>query len=268
MAPKRLSIVLAACLLLSLAATLPAQSAATGSAATGVATNGTAPVRNVVIVHGALVDGSGWRKVHDLLAAKGFRVTVVQPPMTSLQEDVAAARRILDLQDGASLLVGHSYGGMVVTEAGNADSVAGVVYVAAFQPDSGESLIELAGRIPAATNGIAETADGFLYLDPKVFAADFAADVPAADAEFMARSQVLAAKAAFETRIEEAAWKTKRSWALIPTQDRAIHPDLMRMMAQRAGSTTLEVPASHAVFLSRPEAVAGLIEQACETLSR
>ncbi|WP_436200685.1 alpha/beta fold hydrolase [Astrobacterium formosum] len=226
------------------------------------------PIKNVVIVHGALADGSGWRKVHDQLKAKGYKVTVVQPPMTTLEDDVKATKRILDLQDGPSILVGHSYGGMVVTEAGNADNVAGLVYIAAFQPDAGENLLDLAGKIPAATKGIMATSDEFLYLDPKAFAADFAADVSAADAEFMARSQVFPSKASFETKIKQPAWKTKKSWAVIATNDRAIHPDLMRMMAKRAGSTASEVNSSHAVFLSQPGKVTGVIEEAAKALSR
>lgn len=164
------------------------------------------PVKNVVIVHGALADGSSWRKVFDLLTTKGFTVTVVQPPMTSLGDDVAATKRILDLQDGPSVLVGHSYGGMIVTEAGTSENVAGLVYVAAFQPDAGETLLDLAARKPAATKGIAATDDGYLYLDPEVFAADFAADVPEVEARFMAHSQVFPAKSAFETKITAPAW--------------------------------------------------------------
>jgi pimeloyl-ACP methyl ester carboxylesterase len=226
-----------------------------------------APIKNVVIVHGALADGSGWRKVHDLLKARGYKVAVVQPPMTSLQDDVAAARRILNLQDGPSVLVGHSYGGMVATEAGSAENVAGLVYIAAFQPDEGENLLDLAGKTPPATTGIRATADDYLYLDPKVYAADFAADVPAEEAEFMAASQVFPSKASFEARISQPAWRTKKSWALIATEDRAIHPDLMRMMAKRAGSVVKEVKASHAPFLSQPEAVADLIETAAKALS-
>jgi pimeloyl-ACP methyl ester carboxylesterase len=225
------------------------------------------PIRNIVVVHGALADGSGWRKVYDLLGAKGYNVTIVQPPMTTLSDDVIATKRILDLQDGPSILVGHSYGGMVVTQAGNADNVAGLVYVAAFQPDAGENLLDLAGRIPAATTGITATSDGFLYLDPKVYAADFAADLPVADAMFMAHSQVFPSKASFEARIAKAAWRTKRSWALIATEDRAINPQLMRMMAKRAGSETIEVKASHAVFLSKPDSVADLIDGAAKALS-
>ncbi|WP_407666841.1 alpha/beta hydrolase [Microvirga roseola] len=227
-----------------------------------------APIKNIVIVHGALADGSGWRKVHDLLKHKGYKVSIVQPPMTSLQDDVNATHRILNLQDGPAILVGHSYGGMVVTEAGNSDNVAGIVYVAAFQPDESESLLDLASKIPAATKSITATPDDFLYLDPKAYTADFAADVPAADAEFMANSQVFPARAAFETKITQPAWKNKRSWSLVATDDRAIHPDLMRMMAQRAGSTTVEVKASHAVFMSQPDAVSRLIENAAKTLSK
>jgi pimeloyl-ACP methyl ester carboxylesterase len=226
-----------------------------------------APIKNVVIVHGALADGSGWRKEYDLLTAKGYKVTIVQPPMTSLEDDVVATKRILDLQDGPSILVGHSYGGMVITEAGNAKNAAGLVYIAAFQPDAGETLLSLAGSIPAATKGIMATADEFLYLDPKVYAADFAADVPEADARFMAHSQVFPSKASFDTKIKEAAWKSRKSWALIATDDRAIHPDLMRKMAKRAGSTIVDVKASHAVFMSQPAAVAKLIEDAANALS-
>lgn len=247
------SLLLAGILTLGLSAFAPAQAA---------------QVKNVVIVHGALADGSGWRKVHDLLVARDYNVTIVQPPMTSLEADVQATRRILDLQAGPSILVGHSYGGMVITEAGNAGNVAGLVYIAAFQPDAGETLLQLAAKMPAATSGISATADEFLYLDPKVYAQDFAADLPPADAAFMARSQVFPSKASFDTPIKEAAWKTRKSWALVAAQDRAIHPDLMRMMARRAGSKAVEVKASHAVFMSQPQAVVDLIVDAAEALSR
>ncbi len=224
------------------------------------------PVRNVVIVHGALVDGSGWRAVYDLLTERGYAVTIVQPPMTTLEADVAATHRILAMQDGPSVLVGHSYGGIIITEAGTTDDVAGLVYIAAFQPGAGETLAGLAAETPGATTGIKATPDGFLYLDPAVFAADFAGDIPRADAEFLGHSQVFPAQVTFETKITEPAWKTKPSWALIPTSDRAINPDLMRRMAERAGSTVEETDASHAVFLSQPEAVAALIETAAEEL--
>ncbi len=224
------------------------------------------PIRNIVIVHGALVDGAGWRGVYDILKARGYDVSIVQPPMTTLQDDVAATHRMLALQDGPSVLVGHSYGGMIITEAGTSDDVAGLVYIAAFQPDVGETLAGLAGEIPSATTGIKATTDGFLYLDPAVFADDFAADVPRAVAEFLAHSQVLPAQVTFETKISAPAWKTKPSWSLIPTNDRAINPDLMRKMAERAGSTTQETDASHAVFISQPNVVAALIESAAEAL--
>jgi len=249
--------------LAAMAATLTLLSISPGTGAEALA-----PIQNIVIVHGALADGSGWRQVHDILKQKGYRVTVVQPPQTSLQEDVTATKRILDLQDGPSLLVGHSYGGMIVTEAGTAANVAGLVYVAAFQPDTGENLLDLADRIAPATTGIKATADGFLYLDPAVFAADFAADIPPAEAEFMANSQVFPARIAFEARITEAAWKSRRSWALIPRDDRAINPELMRQMAARAGSEVVEVAGSHAVFMSQPAAVADVIETAAKALSR
>ncbi|WP_293863261.1 alpha/beta hydrolase [uncultured Alsobacter sp.] len=223
------------------------------------------PVRNVVIVHGAFADGSGWRKVSDLLTAKGLHVSIVQQPLTSLDDDVAATRRILALQDGPTILVGHSYGGMVVTAAGDDPKVTGLVYVAAFQPDRGESLANLANSKPvtgAKPDAIEATNDGFLSLALAEFPAAFAADLPKAEAAFMARSQVFAAKVAFTQEAGEPAWKSKPSWALVATQDRSINPDLEREMAKRAGSTVREVKASHAVYLSRPAAVAALIIEA------
>jgi len=225
------------------------------------------PIQNVVIVHGALVDGSGWRGVYDRLTDRGYKVTIVQPPMTTLEDDVEATHRALQLQDGPSVLVGHSYGGMIITEAGTDEGVAGLVYIAAFQPDVGETLAGLAAETPPATTSIKATADGFLYLDPSAFAADFAGDLPQGEAEFMANSQVLPAQVTFETKITAAAWSTKPSWALIPTDDRAINPDLMRRMAQRAGSTAQEVEASHAVFISQPDAVADLIDGAARAVA-
>lgn len=225
------------------------------------------PIKNIVIVHAALSDGSGWRGVFDELTQDGFNVTVVQQPMTSLDDDVRATLRILQLQDGPTLLVGHSYGGVVITQAGNDPKVAGLVYIAAFQPDADESLIDLASRIPGTRNVLA-TPDEFLYLDPEAFAADFAADLPPADARFMARSQVFPSAAAFNAKIVQPAWRTKRSWALVTTADRSIHPDLLRMMAKRAGSTTIDVAASHAVHMSQPQAVAALIKQAAMGLAQ
>lgn len=226
-----------------------------------------AEVKNIVIVHGALADGSGWRTASDILVQRGFNVTIVQQPMTSLADDIAATNRVLDLQDGPTLLVGHSYGGMVITEAGHSPVVAGLVYVAAFQPDKGESLISLASSKPAGGMNIRETKDGkYLYLDPAAFANDFAADLPKGDAAFLARSQVFASKEAFSAKAGEPAWKTKQSWSIVATEDRSINPDLEREMAKRAGSTVTEIKSSHAVFASQPEKVAELIDEAAKEL--
>lgn len=222
-----------------------------------------APIHNIVIVHGALADGSGWRRTTELLEQQGFNVSVVQQPITSLEDDVAATNRVLALQEGPVLLVGHSYGGMVITEAGNDPKVAGLVYVAAFEPAKGESLIDLAGSKPPAGNSVKETKDSkYLYLDPAAFAADFAADAPKDLTAFMAKSQVFAAKEAFLAKTGDPAWATKKSWAIVATQDRSINPDLEREMAKRAGSTVTEISSSHAVFLAHAEQVAGVIEAA------
>ncbi|WP_457579796.1 alpha/beta hydrolase [Ensifer canadensis] len=224
-----------------------------------------AEVKNIVIVHGALADGSGWRQATEILEKRGYAVTIVQQPITSLADDVAATKRVLDLQDGPTLLVGHSYGGVVITEAGNRADVAGLVYVAAFQPDKGESLLSLASSKPASGMNIRETKDGkYLYLDPSSFAADFAADLPKEDAAFLAKSQVFAAKEAFSAKVGDPAWRTKKSWSIVATQDRAINPDLERDMAKRANSEVTEIKASHAVFASQPEMVADVIEKAAK----
>ncbi len=223
------------------------------------------PIKNVVIVHGAFADGSGWRRVADILRKDGYAVSVVQEPLTSLAEDVAATKRVLDLQQGPILLVGHSYGGVVITEAGNAPNVVGLVYIAAFIPDQGESALGLLSKMPAANNDACATKDGFLYIEPAAFPADFAADVPPAQANFMVHSQpMLAAKAGGGAPVMAAAWHQKKSWALVATRDHNINPDLERMMAKRAGSETVEVPASHAVYLSKPNEVARLIERAAK----
>jgi pimeloyl-ACP methyl ester carboxylesterase len=223
------------------------------------------PVKNVVIVHGAFADGSGWRRVADILGKDGYTVSVVQEPLTSLADDVAATKRVLALQPGPTLLVGHSYGGVVVTEAGNAPNVAGLVYIAAFIPDQGESALSLLSSMPAANDDARATKDGFLYIEPAAFPADFAADIPPAEAKFMAQSQpMLAAKSAGGAPVTAAAWHQKKSWALVATRDHNINPDLERKMAKRAGGETIEVPASHAVYLSRPADVARLIERAAK----
>ncbi|MGP8436645.1 alpha/beta hydrolase [Paraburkholderia fungorum] len=223
-----------------------------------------APIRNVVLVHGYFADGSGWQAVAKILTRDGYNVTVVQEPETSFADDVKATSRVVDAQDGPSILVGHSYGGAVITEAGSDAKVAGLVYVAAFQPDAGESAMDLARKMPGASKAIKATADGYLYLDPASFHADFAADVPAAEAQFMSVSQVMPAAASFGTPISTPAWKTKPSWAVVATADRAINPDLERFMTKRAGSKTIELNSSHVAYISHPKEVAKLIEQAAE----
>ena len=230
------------------------------------AQNGEHRVRNIVLVHGAWADGSGWKGVYDILVKDGYNVSIVQEPETTFQEDVAATKRVLALQDGPCILVGHSYGGAVITEAGTDSSVVGLVYIAAHMPDAGESEAEDGKRFPSdlsKSNAVKKTADGFTYLDPAQFQEYFAADVPAAQAAFMARSQVLNADANFKAVITTAAWRTKPSWMLVATKDRAINPDLERWYATRANSHKVEVSgASHAVYVSRPKEVAALIEQA------
>jgi pimeloyl-ACP methyl ester carboxylesterase len=222
------------------------------------------PVKNIVIVHGAFADGSGWQRVADILGKDGYTVSVVQEPLTSLADDVAATKRMLDLQQGPTLLVGHSYAGVVITEAGNAPNVAGLVYIAAFIPDKGESALGLLSQMPTANNDTRATKDDFLYLEPAAFPADFAADLPPAQANFMAHSQPMLAKGAGAAPVTAAAWHQKKSWALVATRDRNINPDLERSMAKRAGSETIEVPASHAVYASKPNEVARLIERAAK----
>jgi pimeloyl-ACP methyl ester carboxylesterase len=222
------------------------------------------PVKNVVLVHGAFADGSGWRRVADILGKDGYTVSVVQEPLTSLADDVAATKRVLDLQQGPTILVGHSYGGVVITEAGSATNVVGLVYIAAFIPDNGESALGLLSTAPAANNDIRATKDDFMYLDPAAFPADFAADVAKPEANFMAHSQMMLAKAAGGAPVTVAAWHQKKSWALIATRDHNINPDLERRMAKHAGSETIEVPGSHAVYISKPDEVARLIERAAK----
>jgi pimeloyl-ACP methyl ester carboxylesterase len=243
---------------------LVAMAAAAAIASAGVGPARAEPIKNIVLVHGAFADGSGWRGVADILVKDGYTVSVVQQPLTSLGDDVAATKRVLDLQQGPTILVGHSYGGVVITEAGNAPNVVGLVYIAAFIPDQGESALGLLSTAPAANNDIRATKDDFLYLDPVAFPADFAADLPPAQANFMARSQMMLAKAAATAAVTTAAWHQKKSWALVASLDHNINPDLERRMAKRAGSETIEVPGSHAVYVSKPQDVAGLIERAAK----
>lgn len=239
-----------------------AAAVALSAAALGSQAATAAPVKNIVLVHGYFADGSGWQAVSKILARDGYKVAVVQEPETSFEDDVKATKRVVDAQDGPSILVGHSYGGAVVTEAGNDDKVAGLVYVAAFQPDTGETPLQLTKKMPPATQAIKATADGHLYIDPANFHQDFAADLPAAQTNFMAISQVTPAAQSFDTPITHAAWRTKPSWAVVATADRAINPDLERFMTQRAGSKTVEIKSSHVAYMSHPAEVAKLIEQA------
>lgn len=222
---------------------------------------------NVVIVHGAFADGSGWKAVTDILVRDGYKVSVVQPPLTSLEDDVAATKRILARQDGPTILVGHSYGGGIVTEAGVDPTVAALVYVAAFVPDEGEPLGALLQRTPGASKGVTATRDGYLFLDPAVFDADFAGDLPKAEADFMAVSQMPVAAKAFGMPATMPAWKSKPSYGIVATQDRIINPELERWMYARAHAQITEIKGSHAVFISRPRAVADVIERAAREAS-
>jgi pimeloyl-ACP methyl ester carboxylesterase len=223
-------------------------------------------VRNIVLVHGAWADGSGWKGVHDILIKDGYNVSIVQEPETSFKEDVAATKRVLALQEGPSILVAHSYGGAVITEAGTDPSVAGLVYVAAHMPDAGENEADDGKRFPSdlsKSGAIKKTADGFTYLDPAQFHEYFAADLSAEQAAFMARSQVPNAADNFKAVIATPAWRGKPSWMLVAGADRTINPDLERWYATRANSHKVEVPgASHSVYVSRPKEVAAVIEEA------
>jgi pimeloyl-ACP methyl ester carboxylesterase len=228
-----------------------------------------AGVKNVVLVHGGFVDGSGWEGVYKALKREGYTVAVVQNPTTSLADDVAVTKRTLAAQDGPVVLVGHSYGGAVITEAGSDPKVAGLVYIAAFAPDKGESVSSLI-RDPqpdAPVPPILPPQDGFLFLDKTKFPASFAADVDAGAAAFMADSQVPWGVAALGGTISEPAWKTKASWYLVSTEDKMIPPDAQRAMSRRAGSTVVEVKGSHAVYVSQPQVVASLISQAAKALA-
>ena len=223
-------------------------------------------IRNIVLFHGAWADGSGWKGVYDILVRDGYNVSIVQEPETSFKDDVAATKRVLALQDGPCILVAHSYGGAVITEAGTDPSVAGLVYVAAHMPDAGENEADDGKRFPSdlsKSTAIKKTADGFTYIDPAQFHEYFAADLPADQAAFMARSQVFNLADNFKAVITKAAWRSKPSWVLVAASDRTINPDLERWYAMRANSHKVEVPgASHAVYVSRPKEVAALIEEA------
>lgn len=223
-------------------------------------------VRNVVLVHGGFVDGSGWEGVYNTLKKDGYTVTIVQNPTTSLADDVATTRRAVAAQDGPVILVGHSYGGAVVTEAGNDPKVAGLVYIAAFVPDRGESVSTLIQNPAPGAPGppILPPQDGYLLLDRAKFPASFAGDVSPDKAAFMADSQVPWGVGALNGTISEPAWKMKPSWYLLTTEDKMIPPDAQRIMSKRAGSTVVEVRGSHSIYVSQPQAVASLIARAAK----
>jgi pimeloyl-ACP methyl ester carboxylesterase len=222
-----------------------------------------AAVHNIVLVHGAFVTGAGWKPVYDILVKDGYHVSVAQHPLTSVSEDVSAVNRVLAMQDGPTILVGHSYGGAIITEAGNDSHVVGLVYIAAHALDEGETEAGNGKRFPNATKAIKKTGDGFTYLDPAFYHADFAADLPKEQAQFEANAQGLTAAGVFTTPATKPAWKDKPSWYAVAKSDRIINPDLERMYAKRAHSHTIEVEgASHSVYESRPLEVAALIEEA------
>jgi len=229
-----------------------------------------AVVKNVVLVHGGFVDGSGWQGVYNALKKTGYGVTIVQNPTFSLADDVAVTKRALATQNGPAILVGHSYGGVVITEAGNDPKVAGLVYIAAFAPDKGESVSALIKDPPpgAPVPPILPPQDGYLFLDRAKFASSFAADVSPDLAEFMADSQVPWGVEALSGAVSQPAWKTKPSWYLVSTEDRMIPPDAQRAMSKRAGSTVVEVKGSHSVYVSQPQAVASIIEKAAQGAAR
>jgi len=220
--------------------------------------------RNVVLVHGGFVDGSGWQAVHGLLTRDGYRVAVVQNPTLSLPDDAAVTRRVIDSLDGPVVLVGHSYGGAVITEAGTHPDVAALVYITAFAPDKGESVNTLIAGFPAdgPQPPILPPTDGFLFLDRDKFHASFAGDLPAEQAAFMADAQVPWGVNALGGQISEPAWRIKPSWYLVATDDRMIPPSAQRAMAERTGATVTEAPGSHSIYLSQPAAAAALITQA------
>jgi pimeloyl-ACP methyl ester carboxylesterase len=222
------------------------------------------PDKAVVLVHGGFVDGSGWEGVYSILKKDGYDVSIVQNPTTSLKDDVSATRAVIAAQSKPVILVGHSYGGAVITEAGNDPKVAALVYITAFAPDAGESVQTLISNpVPGApVPPILPPQNGFLLLDAKKFAASFAGDLPVAQAQFMADSQIPWGLDALGGKITTPAWKSKPSWYLVATSDKMIPPDAQRAMAKRAGATVAEEPGSHAIYVSKPEVVARVIEQA------
>jgi pimeloyl-ACP methyl ester carboxylesterase len=224
-------------------------------------------VKNVVIVHGAFADGSGFKKLYSILTKKGYHVTVVQNPLTSLKDDVDATRRALDKQDGPAILVGHSWGGTVITEAGTHPKVAALVYIAAFMPDKGEATGQLAMSLPMKTEGgiLPPDENGILYFDRAKFHAGFAADLSQEEADFMSASQVPIFASCFGAPVTEVAWKIKPSYGIVATEDKALNPDIERNMYKRAGAKVTELKGSHVVFISQANAVAKVIIDAANS---
>ncbi|RZS66470.1 pimeloyl-ACP methyl ester carboxylesterase [Agromyces ramosus] len=229
----------------------------------------TEEIKNVVLVHGAFADGSGWRRVYDLLTARGYRVSIVQNPLTSFADDVAATNRVLDAQDGPAILVGHSWGGTVITEAGVHPKVAGLVYVSALIPDVGETSGQQYEGFAATPEFVIDVTDnGFGYLNRDAFHSGFAADVSEADAMFLADSQVPVNMAVFGEAVTEAAWRDKPSWAVIATEDKAFDQAMLQHMASRIGAHITNVPGSHALFITQAEAVADVIATATNSAAK
>jgi pimeloyl-ACP methyl ester carboxylesterase len=235
-----------------------------GMTATGANAAGSPAVKSIILVHGGFVDGAGWEGVYYLLKKDGYDVTIVQNPTTSLADDVAVTKRAIAAAPGKVILVGHSYGGAVISESGTDPKVAGLVYITAFAPDAGESVSTLIANPPpgAPVPPILAPVDGYLFLDRAKFAGSFAADVRPDLAQFMADSQVPWAVAALEGKITAPAWKAKPSWYLVATDDKMIPPPAQRAMAKRAKAVVSEAPGSHAIYVSHPDVVAKVIEQA------
>lgn len=253
------------CILRSAAAALLVFASLAGRAAFAASN----AVANIVLVHGAITDGSGWRGVYDILTRDGYHVTVVQPPLTGLADDVAATKRVIDLQDGPVVLVGHSYGGTVITVAGADPKVRALVYVAALQPAVGETTNKLAAMMPhkVPTDALKLTKDGFIFIEPGKFATEVAADLPRAQAQFIANSQVPVAAAAFDAPVTVAAWRDKPSYGIIATEDRELDPALARWMYERSGAKITAMKGSHLVYISHPAAVAKVIERAARSVA-
>ncbi|WP_284734567.1 alpha/beta fold hydrolase [Sphingosinicella terrae] len=251
---------------------------AAAAAAAALTLSGAAPAQpageraaaaTIVLVHGAFADGSGWRAVYDDLSARGYRVAIVQNPLTSLSDDVNATVRVIDRQPGPVLLVGHSWGGTVITEAGIHPKVVGLVYVSALAPDAGETTAQQYEGFPAASEFVIDTqADGFGFVNPERFKVGFAADADDADAAFLRDSQVPIDMSVFATRLENAAWRSRPSWAIIARDDRAFGAGMLLHMARRIGAEITEIPGSHAAFLTQPRAVADVIDRAARATAR